>query len=975
MLKSLININKINENKENKNNDLLHYFISHSKKIQFLSSFFKDIYCNIIIFKESISKNINLLKDKQIKKDIKINLKEGLKIDESIQYFYDNTLEYLDKLTDILEKYNELVIIPFNEFKNEYDNKSLLIINNLSSLKNVFNEERNNVLFYQKKYFLDVKEYLKLKKDIDIKNKKIINDNKDKKNDEELLCKMKYKIEIDKNSYKYQVDYFNYFYQNEFLKKYKKYYKELENIDNDKILFMRNIIYLYSINLNDFKKTIEDYISSINSIFKKIKNDKNKIFNDNFEELSNYENINRNINNEYKTINKEINYIYDNNQIDNIYFNTKHHFLTDNNNNSINKIINYKDNKSEYFSKFINKYFEYLEAQKQIPLKNMCEINNLLFNCNEFYIIFIEEFLIRFNKLPLIKINNLNNFNHLDFLLKSKLLSHLNNNNNLILLFLLLGQKIYYSNNNDDNDRGDNVNKNIFLCNSFNKIYLFKLNSFWDELFQILLNCFFQKEENVNNNLIHESIIKINDDISFDEINISNESIGNDKKYVYKNIDALIINTDIFNSPIIKKNEENKNQIFTNIHNILLFYISSLINYNYNIINSTKLLIKYCNKLSLSNQVISFYITFLKNYSYSAKNNSKQFYNSVIIRNKNEEKIISLEEKKFIILSKVMKYLDNENLIKILTLNKKYNSEMKDKIYKIILKHYMNKKNEDKNKELNIKLYINIWKNILNYQKVKSLYPYEEYKEQALKKIYNKHHNSDFSIIDADCLRTNFINGKVADNRKSLNNILKTIFIIIQDTTYCQGMNYIVGFILSICGSEEEAFYISLGFLKYTSFKNIFINDLKMLRLYFAIFDKLLYIYLPNIYSHLSVSKIYSNYYISPIFITLFTNLMNGKLKIDPFVEIINLFIIHGWKSIFNITLNIFKLYEDIILDIRSENLLQFLTSELTHKFIIEIEKNMRRYKNNPIQISKKLINEIENEFLQFLYLVNENDK
>ena len=102
---------------------------------------------------------------------------------------------------------------------------------------------------------------------------------------------------------------------------------------------------------------------------------------------------------------------------------------------------------------------------------------------------------------------------------------------------------------------------------------------------------------------------------------------------------------------------------------------------------------------------------------------------------------------------------------------------------------------------------------------------------------------------------------------------------------------------------------------------------------------------------------------------------MDEKLSIDPFIEIINLFIIHGWKSVFNIILNIFRLSENNIVNIKSENVLQILTSEICLKFIKDIEKNMKFYAVNQIKVSRKLICEIENEFSQFLYLVNESNK
>jgi len=960
MLKSLINIYKGQE-KENKSNDnnniLLNYFISSSKRLDILSSFIKEIYNNILLTNDSFNKKIILLKNNENTNKEQINQlnNNNSLIEKIIQSFYDNTLLHLNEVTQILNKFNELIIIPFNEFKTEYDNKNLLLINKLSSLKNNFNEEKNKILYYQNKYFLDKQEYYNFYKNIN---------NKENKPDQILLSKIKNDLEIDKELYKYQLDYFNSFYKNEFLKKFKKTYLELENIDNDKNYFLRNIIYLYNNNLDNYKKSLEKYISLMNSIFTNIKNEKNilfKEFNENDEDLINYENEVKKINKEFKIMSKEISDIYKNKQL-NIPFNNNYKSLFINNN----IIKDNKDNLIENKNIILSKYFEHLYKKEKIPLKIICKINYLLFNYDDFYLIFIEEFLKGNKDTNFIEINNLFNLKHLSFILKSKISLYLNNN--VFLLFLLLGQEIYYS--------GDN--KKIYLCNLLNKMPLFNLVLFWKNLIKLLFKFIISKSDNINI-INYDFLISMIKKVSFDDINTSNESSLNNMKYKYKTYDKVITNIDNFISIINnydelinKKSEDKIKEIFVKIHKILLLYISFLINYNFGISQSIELLNQICNKLSISPQIINYYIFYLHNYSYSIKNNISK-------KNKNSEDIyLSSLDKKKLIISNIIKYLENEDLLKILVLNKKYNKEVKDEIYKIILKRIKNKKQKDKNEELNKKLYINIWKNILNYNEIKNLYPYEENKEKALQIKYNRHHNGDFAIIDVDCIRTNFINEKqeekTEDKRKILNNILKTLMMLFKECNYCQGMNYLVAFILSICNNdEEEAFYLSLSFLKKTTYKNIFLHDLKILRLYFAIFDKLLYIFIPTIYSKINLNKIYCNYYISPWFITLFTYLIDEKTKIEPFIEILNLFILYGWKSIFSISLNIFNYFEKTILNVKSENLLQFLNSELSIVFINNINNfDFDYFENNQIEISSKLIDKIEEEFSQILLLVEE---
>ena len=976
MLKSLIKLNNSNEksNKVEDSDKIINYFVSSSKKIQFLSSLFNDIYANITLFKESISNKIILLKEVINKNDEKNPLEFSTKIDESIQYFYNNTLNNLESISDILEKYNEMVLTPFNEFKNEYDNKSLNLINNLSSLKNNFYEEKNKILFYQKKYFFDLKQYLKIKNEINT------NENKDKNNDKDKdnLYKIKMDLELDKKAYKYQLDYFNYFYQNTFKKKFKKYYSELENVDKGKYYFLRNIIFLYTNNLKNLKEIIEDYISKVNKANKNIKIEQNKILKESYQSLSEFDDLSRNVNKEWEMMNKGIEDVFKNEPVTKIYFNDKYNSLYDNNEND-NKLsfsiplFNSNRNNVENEVKndeLLNEYFEYLDKEEQIPLKCISQINNLIFNDNDFYLVFIQEYLKRHNNLSYIMMENMFNFNHLDFVFKSKILSFLNNN--LFLLLISLGQQIYCI---QINNNGEKCFQNkIFLCNLFKEIIYFKKKYFWNDLIKLTFKFFLTEENKKKLGIIDNYINKFINDFSYDDIGSSNECSGDDKKYKYKELDKLITNANTFISAVNNYSQSNQKQLFVTINKIILFIITSLINYNFGINKSIELLRQICNQLSFSNQVTDYYIIYIKNYSYSIKNIPNLYYYECI-NNKNqshnEQNKLSFEEKK-IILSNTLKYLDIKDLLNLLILNKDLHKDIKNNIFKMIIKE----SNRKKNNKMNIKLYLIIWKIILNYNEIAKLYPYKENKEKSLNIVYSRNQHSDFSIIDADCLRTFFIcknnEERIEEKRKYLNNILKTLITLNNDSSYCQGMNFIVAFIISLFNNEEESFYFSLSFFKNTKYKTIFLNELKLLRLYFAIFDKLLYIYIPTIYSYLNKNKISSNYYMSAWFITLFTNIKNKNLKIEPFIEIFNLFIINGWKSIFNISLNIFLKYENEILDTNNENLLQFLSSDLGINFIENLQDNRVVCKNNQIKISPKLLDEIEKELLQFSYLIEE---
>ena len=196
----------------------------------------------------------------------------------------------------------------------------------------------------------------------------------------------------------------------------------------------------------------------------------------------------------------------------------------------------------------------------------------------------------------------------------------------------------------------------------------------------------------------------------------------------------------------------------------------------------------------------------------------------------------------------------------------------------------------------------------------------------------------------------------------SLNNILKTLITLIPEQSYCQGMNFIVVFLLKILNQkEDDVFYFILGLFKCTTYPQIFNDNLFQLNLYFNIFNQILSIFNPNLYFYFKTNNIIPNYYLSSCFITLFTNYANKEKKLSFFIKIFDLFIIDGWKGIFNILLEIMYYNEEKILNLKNENLLYFLNGNLINDFLSK--NNDYNYYMLYFQkkITNKLIKNIEN--------------
>lgn len=125
--------------------------------------------------------------------------------------------------------------------------------------------------------------------------------------------------------------------------------------------------------------------------------------------------------------------------------------------------------------------------------------------------------------------------------------------------------------------------------------------------------------------------------------------------------------------------------------------------------------------------------------------------------------------------------------------------------------------------------------------------------------------------ISLDVQRTPF-ESDTEQNRSAIFNILRATAYKQPTINYCQGMNYIAAFVLKFTNDEEEAFFFLLGLISYTDYGNIFTNDLEKLKQMFYVFDRLLFIYMPELHFYLKSNGVSPSYYVAPWFITLFTN-------------------------------------------------------------------------------------------------------
>ena len=307
------------------------------------------------------------------------------------------------------------------------------------------------------------------------------------------------------------------------------------------------------------------------------------------------------------------------------------------------------------------------------------------------------------------------------------------------------------------------------------------------------------------------------------------------------------------------------------------------------------------------------------------------------------------------ILIHSIKYLELEELPNLIALNKLYNKTFVKYIYKNLLIKF--------GKDLDVDKHILIWKILLNYTQTTIKYNYEENKQ----KMTVTPDQDQFRIIELDVKRTNFVSDN-ALNQIKIGNILKTINYINPRLNYCQGMNHIAAFFLNITNNnEEDTFYLFLSMIIHTDYGKLFEKDLEKLKKYFYVFERVICITLPELYTHFKESHVDVSYFLSPWLITLFTdNYKNIKDRNNPVIllKIFDLFFFSGWKSIIKIGITLLKNYENKLMNLGQEDLLKYLINNIckSNFFQNEYYDNLILTLEN-FKLKSYLVNNIENEY------------
>ena len=850
--------------------------------------------------------------------------------------------EISDKYTNLINKYYDVIVHPFNIFTSDYKKF-------YSNFTTEFSNISDNLIGLKKKTnqaLYNFRESSKL-----LQNFKKDGDNIDKEEKQRLLIENKNNEE----KYKYELN-----QQNKLIEIFNKNYSDINHNfvehENSLIVFLKDIInktnqYLKEkievenefigklTQLNDIldvKKQTEDLKQQLNKF---------KRFGERFQKEE--------LKNEFGIVKRNVNLDLD-------YLNKLKERDSDNSNSQQNT----KNKKQGEINLFINDLIEKLFSPKEINVDEIAKVMDYIYKEKNFSKQFLNYF-ISSKKSMFYIFSNINN------------LQILANIINAINISIKKDQQYLYDINSaiiyiSEKTYCKHYNEKIFLCAVLSQNKFYKSKEFWIELIE------FKMARRLEEHLQHLQSIEIktenNTNKFFSAFKIFSREKNNNYLVVTSGLSKNI--KGYKNLPDNKKpylDQFAKNEIEL----ILKEYISHLCNFNFNNENAIDIVINIANKFQFSKDMINYFVNNIGTWIYSVKRKlpedshdetiKQKIYeikNSLNIWSSNydekkEDKIKSTNKfslkQMLIIVTEISKFLPLGEIPKIICLS----NSMRKKGGKKIFRDFLQRKN------LSIKERIKIWKCLLFVSNLKKKYDYNKIKEENIfeEKLSSQVKNQ----ILMDIKRTSFQKEYKEIYKQGLTNILKIIAFLKPALNYCQGMSFIGSFLIQLTANEEEAFYLMFGIVENTEFTSIFLSDLQKLKIFFYDFDRLIAIMVPEAYIIMTINNIKVNYFCTSWFLTMFSNSITIVERNNPpkiILKIWDEFFVKGWKAFLTTGLIIMKANEEIIKTLKSEQILQFLVSEvLKTDFFEEVFFDLYLYLNKKFYIKNKLLRNLEAEY------------
>jgi len=153
-----------------------------------------------------------------------------------------------------------------------------------------------------------------------------------------------------------------------------------------------------------------------------------------------------------------------------------------------------------------------------------------------------------------------------------------------------------------------------------------------------------------------------------------------------------------------------------------------------------------------------------------------------------------------------------------------------------------------------------------------------------------------------------------------MSDILRSVAAYRSDLGYCQGMNYVAGFLNTLM-PEEDTFWLMVRIIDQFNMKDFWSGTLSGLPRSFFILEKLMESEIPRLFAHFNKVELVTSMYATPWMMTLF--LYNHSIPFST--RLWDMLLFEGWSYVYAIALSILMLHEEQMLKMDFDELVKFL--------------------------------------------------
>ncbi len=196
--------------------------------------------------------------------------------------------------------------------------------------------------------------------------------------------------------------------------------------------------------------------------------------------------------------------------------------------------------------------------------------------------------------------------------------------------------------------------------------------------------------------------------------------------------------------------------------------------------------------------------------------------------------------------------------------------------------------------------------------------------------------------------------------------LLNTYAYINQKVQYCQGMNFLTGFLLLQFGDEMVALRFLKCLVERYNMHELFTQDVPLLKQFFYKLDRLVHLHYPELSSAFRVEGISMSFFASAWFLTIFAYSLQYSKEERPSEVIIALwdaFLVDGWKAVFKSALFILSELRSKLLDCKFDQIMAIF-GELPRGSFFHDPANALRFREHyhRIKVTNRTLVALEHE-------------